>query len=417
MPMMDGIELIRAVRDEGRYTRFVIISGYAEFEYAEQALNMGVSGYILKPIPDNLLRDTFNNIIRQLEKEQDIDEERKKIKTLERDHKQLLLEQAVNLVFHTPEAVAGRITEEQMQLPVFNQFLKHILILIHIDSSNYYESNFKYEDLNLLKFAIRNILEELGAHEPITVVNNIKDVTQIFVVYSHHEEESLRKNCDRFVINVFTKINKYLKASITVAVSGVDGMSAEIYKQARAAFDMRLTRGSNQIYRYEMLETNQKITMPELKLKLLYKCIEMYDFPNVRVILTDIFVKDNEKGISGRYIRYLFSEIVNILVKICSRFNSESENFGEEITLKALAKKFAINPNYLSSIFRQYTGETLMKFVTDTRIEHACQLLRRSDAGIGEIAKAAGYEDIQYFYRVFKKNKGITPLEYRNHQS
>jgi two-component system, response regulator YesN len=475
MPLIGGIELIRAARNEGFRVKFVIISGYAEFEYAEQALNMGVSGYLLKPVTDRMLKDTFQELMIQLGREHDLDSVRKKTESLEKDNKRLLLEQAVNLVFHTPEAVAGMTFEEQEPLPVFDPYLKHNLILIHIDSSNYYESTFKYQDLGLLKYAIKNMLEELGANEQLTVINNIKDITQIFVILSHKEEECLRKRSDRYAIDIFTKINKYLKVSVTIAVSGIESrLSSEIYKQAKAAFDMRLLHGNNQIYRYEKMELHHKINLPELKLKLLYRCMEICDFPNVQVILQDLFVKDNLQVISGRYIRYLYSEVVNMLVKICTNFNMDSESllepelitgeildyfdhpgqivsyiyttvvdvfkgdkmeshdgreivnkvrehimksFGEEITLKDLAKKFAINPNYLSSIFRQYTGETLMKFVTDIRVENACRLLKRSNAGISEIARTVGYEDTQYFYRVFKKARGFTPLEYRNLQS
>lgn len=72
-----------------------------------------------------------------------------------------------------------------------------------------------------------------------------------------------------------------------------------------------------------------------------------------------------------------------------------------------------MSPNYFSSIFKQEIGISAVNFITDVRMKKAQELLSQSDNSVVDIAKKVGYEDSQYFFRVFKKNVGMTPLQYR----
>jgi YesN/AraC family two-component response regulator len=201
--------------------------------------------------------------------------------------------------------------------------------------------------------------------------------------------------------------------------------------------------------------------------------MEMHDFQNVSVILNDMFSQESLNAASRNYMRFLYFEIIRIIVNntdnqdddMAGMLNSElllgemldhfdnpeqvvsyiyttiievckgnrnlniscreivnkarefiNKSYAREITVKDLACKYAVNPNYFSTIFKQETGVTLMKYLSDTRINKACQLLRDTCSTISEIAQVVGYEDTQYFYRVFKKAIGQTPLEYRNNE-
>ena len=90
-------------------------------------------------------------------------------------------------------------------------------------------------------------------------------------------------------------------------------------------------------------------------------------------------------------------------------------NYMEELSVKILAHKFAINANYLSTLFKQATGQALVAYITNIRINRACNLLKNTDASITNIAVSVGYQDPLYFFKVFKKTVGKTPLEYRNY--
>lgn len=209
----------------------------------------------------------------------------------------------------------------------------------------------------------------------------------------------------------------------------------------------------------------------EHQLRILERHIAVGDYKNIRVILQDIFSYDNLRNRKAEYIKSIYYEIIRIILKNFSviddydssldlgrllsdevieqsdnpqqivdylyntvtRFLKEDKsanvncreiigkakeyikkNYVKEITVKELASRFSVNPNYFSTIFKQETGVTLTNYLKDTRIEKACDLLKNTQSTIHEIAQIVGYEDTQYFYRVFKKTLGITPLEYRN---
>ena len=89
-------------------------------------------------------------------------------------------------------------------------------------------------------------------------------------------------------------------------------------------------------------------------------------------------------------------------------------NFSDaSISLDRVAKEVNISPNYLSAIFSQEVGQTLIEYLTFRRIEEAKRMLRQTDKLSGEIASEVGYKDSRYFSFVFKKITGCTPSEYR----
>lgn len=89
------------------------------------------------------------------------------------------------------------------------------------------------------------------------------------------------------------------------------------------------------------------------------------------------------------------------------------KHYSENITILDLAERYEMSPNYFSSIFKQEIGISAVNFITDVRMKKAQELLAKSDNSVVDIAKKVGYEDSQYFFRVFKKNVGMTPLQYR----
>ena len=90
------------------------------------------------------------------------------------------------------------------------------------------------------------------------------------------------------------------------------------------------------------------------------------------------------------------------------------ENFFEELTLDFFAKKYNVEGSYFSRMFRQEIGENFVLYLTRRRLEKAKEYIRTDEANLTEIAFMVGYADYSYFNRVFKKNVGISPREYRN---
>ena len=85
----------------------------------------------------------------------------------------------------------------------------------------------------------------------------------------------------------------------------------------------------------------------------------------------------------------------------------------EELSLTQVAKVVNMNANYLSEKFKQVTGTNFVEYVARTRFANACDLLRKSNLRISEIAFAAGFQSLSQFNRIFKRFSGKSPTQYR----
>lgn len=101
---------------------------------------------------------------------------------------------------------------------------------------------------------------------------------------------------------------------------------------------------------------------------------------------------------------------VEIVRKIVERLDRDC---AQKVSLSQLAKEFHINEAYLSYVFKKEMGLSLTNYVLQIRMEQACQLLALGQEKLRTIARRVGYEDYQYFVRVFKKTMNVTPSEYQ----
>lgn len=88
-------------------------------------------------------------------------------------------------------------------------------------------------------------------------------------------------------------------------------------------------------------------------------------------------------------------------------------HFAGEISLEKIADEAGLSANYVSALFRKETGITFQDYVISKRMDHAADLLRKTDFSISEISEMCGYEDVKYFSKLCKKTLGIKPSEYR----
>ncbi|WP_010495746.1 response regulator [Paenibacillus elgii] len=89
------------------------------------------------------------------------------------------------------------------------------------------------------------------------------------------------------------------------------------------------------------------------------------------------------------------------------------EHLEQSLSLQQVAKFVHLNPNHFSEVFKRETGLNYIEFVTQERMRRAAEILQESQAKISEVASRVGYEDIKYFSQQFKKHTGRTPTEFR----
>lgn len=136
-----------------------------------------------------------------------------------------------------------------------------------------------------------------------------------------------------------------------------------------------------------------------------------------------------ERGYTDDSLLELSRVLINVLTRLRARNPADTTNrqFGrieatmdsmrEQLhapaTLRDYAAKAGLSVSRFSETFREHCGVSPMTYLTELRIQRACELLDRTDLQIGEIARMLGYEDTLYFSRLFSKHTGMAPTAYR----
>lgn len=435
MAELNGLQLIRKVKEK-QDTKFIVISGYAEFDYAKEALELEVSGYLLKPVKESELVELIEKVTNELIEQSNFDQEH------------YVQEQKINEYFQGTE-VAGddSLNYEYYSLAIIDIALKWQQNIVDI------------------KKKIITAFETTESRCKTYVVNNYSDNKQILVLFMSNERSEVHKARNWYLFNSYHKVKENCTATIIVGVSNIsEHIDRKLYEQANDALLNKFISGPDNIYYYK--NQNNLISFKDHDIKQLERYIQCKDIKNIRKFIDEIFYdkKFNEENIVS--IKYLFDEITNY---IRYRFRQEAQgpipkvfqdnlyitffndlnelkseiiayiedhlydvvevgnvkdiirkarkyvdmHYDEELTIKDLAYKVGINSNYLSTLFKKETGKTFTKYLTDMRIDNAKKLLVDTEANVAQISKSVGYHDPGYFYRVFKKQTGQTPLAYR----
>lgn len=140
---------------------------------------------------------------------------------------------------------------------------------------------------------------------------------------------------------------------------------------------------------------NSFIEIFDLKIK--YNPIS--EFSSIKQILTSV---SREQKIIGNN---------TDIIKKCKAYIYD--NLHKQITLSDVAEHVFLNPIYLSSYFKEKTGENFSAYIKNIRIERAKQLLQKDDLSIAQICETIGFKSESYFYKLFKTITGMTPQQYR----
>lgn len=144
-------------------------------------------------------------------------------------------------------------------------------------------------------------------------------------------------------------------------------------------------------------------------------------------VLCEYFDKSLGSGeVINSYMIIIFSELLRVVQR---QTNSENyallkntkitdiilyiQNNCKDATLASVAEHFHFHPNYLGSIIKKFEGNNFTSVLQEAKLKKACFLLKNSDISIVEVSRSIGYENINFFYKIFKKYYECTPAEYR----
>lgn len=474
MPFVDGLALSRLVKKELPETEIIILSGYEEFDYAKEAIQIGVARYLLKPINgETLLQeiDSVAEIILGKQKEKEIREKYQK------EMEENSLRDQMDLFQHL---VTGDCSMEELLSVADKLDLKimapwYSIVLLKIQSMKH-----DYEEYSGSIVVVDERIAKLAEPEHVLVFDRALE-GRAFLFKADSEEELLAYQKEylgdvkevlsgyanlRYFGGIGTPVNRLreIPASFEdashafahrylVAESCILDSSLLMQEGAAEHEDFRISAvNPEQIDRAKMQEFLRTGDLDEvvyfvdeffgkldggaMKSRIFRQYITMDAYFSIVDFLKglglqkdeieapdqDGSILQDEKSAMDYIVRIMNKALVLREKKASSRYEDvvsevihyiEDNYAQEELSLNLLASHVNFSPNHLSMIFSQQTGQTLIRYLTDYRMNRAKELLRCSSKKSSVISMEVGYKDPHYFSYLFKKTQGMTPTQYR----
>jgi two-component system response regulator YesN len=378
MPGLSGLEAFHEIRLRAPGIRCVIVSAFDYFHFAREAMRLGAVDYLLKPVKRDQMVEVLSRLAREIAQER-----RRREDDLQ--HKEQLRElrplAEAELACLLTRGEAGPRRETLLQF-LGMRFEAGLVMLLGLTDRSL-PPGLAPEDLSAHADEAYGYLRSL-AHSLCPCVagpcqgGQVALVVELESPVDEYQARTWSSDLGRRLRDrVKDQTGLRFRVGIGRPVSGADGL-ARSYQEALAAF--RFEDVSEKVTHFGDLE-GQAAEPPAAEA---VPSLPPQWRPTPAVLLAV------EKG--KEYIR---------------------RHYAEEITLERAAREVCLTPYYFSKIFSRVAGETLVDFLTRTRVEEAKRLLSDPVVSIKEASFAVGYNDPNYFSRVFKKVTGQTPTEYR----
>ncbi|PPQ47063.1 DNA-binding response regulator [Paenibacillus peoriae] len=458
MPVMDGLQLIEHLRSNGHHLHFMILSGYADFEYAKQAIKYGVFGYLVKPVDIDEMSSSLKRIRERIEEER-LQGEWRKREVINRDlylHSLLVPQEKTE----DPAKLRSKAIEADLL------WSNYEVVVVYPRVSEVDCSDVAYQLSNGLKAKIEGQMmgfvtvippytvlllnaplrgreqREILHNEIRNVADNVRFAAATGGVVSAPEDicESFLKAQEVVKQSFFSEKNRLL-GPYPFFSPALDSprLSADKAEETMEEFIFRL---------YYSLEVgNQTAILPllneaaafflkqgqdEKSIKksfffmsnaVIHKltagfCIELKETEEVSRFLNGIYQHDHLHDLLEETYRFLLA-----LAKDSEPRGKEQEfkkmidfihsHYTDNLKLETLAGLLNYSTAYLGQLFKNKTGEYFNTYLDRVRIHKAKELL---DQGmkVYEVAESVGYTSVNYFYSKFKRYEGCSPSEYRN---
>ncbi len=473
MPGINGIQAIKEIQKFNGSIKFIIITAYDKFGYAQEAINLGVLDYLTKPVKRALVTEVLGRAMEL------IDAERKKRSDNLRIQEKLetvipIVENGFINALMFQEDSSGDLSYYRTLLDL-QQDYAYVMLL------QFGEPDGGGEGILTTPVGMSARMQELypelcevckGFFQCIAgpiMTNRIvlavpcEGQTQEYgerIQIIEQARHMLRKLSGRFEAKFRAGVGKPYRieelklsyreayralAQSTSSVAHVDDLAVRgeyvgdypgeterrLFQQiARADWD-GARQTANQFF--DWMLRNYYDEKEDIQLKVLEFVIwaereaffngnyENYDFLSRKDYLATVLACQDYTALRSWFLQKL--EEVCRKTAAYREEQSESvvsraktyidENFSKELSLDEVSQAVNISPYYFSKLFKEESGENFIEYLTKVRIARAKELLRNPDLSIKEICLQSGYSDPNYFSRIFKKQENVTPSEYR----
>lgn len=478
MPVMGGLEAAKLMIDQHPLAQVVILTAYDEFNFAQEAIKVGVKDYLLKPASEadlhRVLKKVMCEILDRQEKERVLESMKKR---LEEARPYIQLEYISDLLNGTwvDQAVIDQ-KRDFLGLDMHPE----IVMLLELDDFDRFNKSKSETERQLLKEQVRLIIKQETRSFPALISRLGGERLAILLNSPMHGITDRERTvwATSVAERIRIRINQGTGQSVTIGLgrgydqpAGLHQSNQDAQKALRYKFilgcnhtiqiddvDVGQVRPSEYPYDLENRVTeamrlgDESLTQSLLRELVNSFCLGGIEQPEkVRWRLLELFVVLARAAAEGgaepdelsecnlRYLEGLLSadtlsqmqaivlqagdqllELVQSvrnmrhqrLIKRAKEYMQD--HFREPLSLEDLARVVYLSPFYFSHIFKEEMNMTFIEYLTNLRISEAKRLLRDTLLAVGTIAEQVGYNDINYFSRVFKKVVGMTPSQFRD---
>ena len=473
LPGISGIDAMREIRNNHPNVIFVIVSACAKFEYAKEAIGIGILDYISKPFEQQSMVKVLKNAVLK------VDEEKKK--------RSLDLEMKEKLEIITPIIENGFINALLYQKSEKSE-IDHFCTLLSIEekegcfiSLQFGELSDKDHMQNVIGTSVRlqkeyvwikDIIKQhfrccvgamMGNKISIFVPQNRVNLEQEYELRIQMIEQArkmvrdLRNQFDaRFkagigaIHSIYNLGESYNEAIRSLEYNTSDSVVhindlpilCEYEKDYPVDVEMQLLKSvemgsiNDAVYHakcfFEWMVNSYRENVMDIKIKVLELVLQaesigfenggmVYRFVGRSEYLERLMEIQNFQQLQKWFVEKIEHVCRNIRLKkdestsdVVTRAKEYIElYYAKDIDLDEVSKYLQISPYYFSKLFKKKTGKNFIEYLTQIRMEHAKILLRNSSMSMKEICMEVGYSDANYFSRAFKKNVGLSPTEYK----
>ncbi|MTI47134.1 response regulator [Sporosalibacterium faouarense] len=467
MPGINGIEAIKEIRKTNVNINFIITTAYEYFDYAKDAVNLGVYDYLLKPLNKVKLIDTFNNLKNLIE------ERRKSLQNevLLREKMNKIIPRMESQFVYTHIVNERKIRDLDFYESIFDMKLYKGYIMVATleeykaksKEENYHKNILMHEFYDLFNMTIKKYTHCL-------VGQPLLDRIIVYVPVEKELDEYLIRNIAIDIANkILKKINESLEGNYKIGIGRAYNID-NLLKSYNEAFTSTTLSSNNEITHIDDIVLNSEIDeYPLDKEKTMIKYFISRDIDGAIKVLEEIFTwmiinyKDDIDKIKSKLIELLIVIKRNIPYKINESDYKEQifimkllktkevnelmpnfstyikqmlldinnnrekqlegiiieaiefikENYNKNVSLRDVAKNLNMSYHYFSKFFKESIGKNFVDYVTDIRMSKAKELLENEDYSIKAISFDIGYNDPNYFSKIFKKYFGMSPTEFR----
>ncbi|NRT88858.1 response regulator transcription factor [Clostridium beijerinckii] len=478
MPIIDGLDLIEEIQKINKSQKFLILSCYEDFTYAQRAMKMGVTDYLIKDLitPNDLygiLAKTKTDLDNMTIKKSEIRKEHKLLNFL-KENKDIALRK---LIFNDISEDDCYNLIENLNLNLNGKLF--VLFLIQIDNFFKYieDEEFYTKTLNEIIKNVSEIIEELNIGECFYSENG--EFTAIVRLTPTISEADIINECYYLAQEIRKMISLMHNISLTISVSSTFKKLFKIKKYFDEAFKlskMKVFLGNDTIILNNTFVKNLDLDTDTLtkRINAINISIERNDIENLKSELTHLYDKDIRGFMQFNYLNYINSSLLDLVVRTCNRysiayedifstsyipieilstketveemsewfleiftkiininFNNSFKNkyskkvadsidyinknlFNQSLSLTDIAENINVHKVYLCRIFKEETGENVTQYILKARIEKSKEIILSTNYKLYEISDKLGFNSPQQFSILFKKVTGITPNQFRD---